>query len=143
MPTEHSAGVVPEQIPDTVIIDGLRVPKTIVDLIDVIVLRTTSLETQLIELKEQLSSEEPQQQQQNEQQQSATMELPSYLPEDEEKRPLHTPTTYEPVRGDWAQVRENALEFLAENENSDLTSCAICVGVTLAIGFAAYKVLGR
>ena len=74
----------------TVTIDGLRVPKSIVDIIDLLTLRITSLEEQLCELEAgQVNEEQPQLPDEPAQ----AMVLPDYLPEDE---PFHM---YEPVEG--------------------------------------------
>ena len=100
----------------TVTIDGIRVPKSIVDIIDLLTLRISSLEDQLYELEAgQVSEEQPQQPDEPAQ----AMVLPDYLPEEEGLGGLFH--LYEPVEGHYL--------FYA--------------GLSITIGIAAYEILGR
>ena len=91
---------------ETVIIDGVLVPKTVVDLIGILELRITSLETQLHKLKEKIPMEQAPQQ--NDPHQGAMRALLNHQPEDEEKRPLR-------VGGNWTPV-EDVVPRFPENE---------------------------
>lgn len=126
-----------EQCQETITIDGIRVPKSIVDIIDLLTLRITSLENQLYELEDGPVVEQPQQPDEPAQ----AMVLPDYLPDDDERGPLQG--VFELVEGNWVPLEVIPMQPPADKEDPGLVYYVFCAGVSITFGIAAYEVLGR
>ena len=143
---EPAADAVPNgdsQLKDGIKVDGVDVPRSVVEHIDMLLLRITSLEVRLRHLEDGQVVEQPRQEFELERV-MAVPTIEDFKDEEDHKTPL--PSIFEPVErnlGRWQVVRVHEPAQLPADNDHGIADCVFYVGLSIALGVTAYKILGH